>query len=551
MVEETCANDYAYPWYPIGTFEAKFAKDRSATSVILSRVFIKDYDLVSKSRFSEKQENERLKIDTEAMENELNDMEIKDEKTLSPTDPIVKKFTARTDTSSGKSRNKNSRKNKKIDGVYKNFDEYWHAAGDFLSYSAWHADYQGEMAEAESKKLKRAIEDIDPIYVLEEHRDIAENPRFKGLTVEERKASGDCGLTAELYSKHYEIVRKLASEDFDAYTRNLIKRRTQLFLQKVEKLGFVAGYSPDNEENNEGNTEKEKKEIENKNDEIFDDLEYNIDEQFAKPLHSFFRKDEDPEVLPPTSSSSNKPPASGEVSFDFDPEKEPHLIASRAREFYANDPQIRKYLNQKYRLFSRLDEGIIMDREGWFSVTPEKIAEHIADRMVRDGRSLIVDAFTGVGGNAIQFALRGAYVIAIDLDPVRLKCARHNAKVYGVDEYISFICADYFNVAATWAKNPEHAPKIDAVFLSPPWGGPSYLKQTSFDLGEDCCPNGIDIFDATMKITRNIAYFLPRHTKMNQLIDQCRKIKSKMEVEQSSLNSKIKTMTVYFGELAV
>lgn len=39
--------------------------------------------------------------------------------------------------------------------------------------------------------------------------------------------------------------------------------------------------------------------------------------------------------------------------------------------------------------------------EGWFSVTPEKIAEHIAERCRCD---VIVDAFCGVGGNAIQFA---------------------------------------------------------------------------------------------------------------------------------------------------
>lgn len=52
-----------------------------------------------------------------------------------------------------------------------------------------------------------------------------------------------------------------------------------------------------------------------------------------------------------------------------------------------------------------------MDREGWFSVTPEAIAEHIADRVVRNNVSVVVDAFTGVGGNAIQFALRGAHGI--------------------------------------------------------------------------------------------------------------------------------------------
>ena len=44
-----------------------------------------------------------------------------------------------------------------------------------------------------------------------------------------------------------------------------------------------------------------------------------------------------------------------------------------------------------------------MDEEGWFSVTPESIARHHA---VKCGDGIIVDCFTGVGGNAIQFAQR-------------------------------------------------------------------------------------------------------------------------------------------------
>ena len=51
-----------------------------------------------------------------------------------------------------------------------------------------------------------------------------------------------------------------------------------------------------------------------------------------------------------------------------------------------------------------------LSSEGWFSATPEKIAEHLASRCQCD---LIVDAFCGVGSNAIQFAHtceRGMYV---------------------------------------------------------------------------------------------------------------------------------------------
>lgn len=47
--------------------------------------------------------------------------------------------------------------------------------------------------------------------------------------------------------------------------------------------------------------------------------------------------------------------------------------------------------------------------DGWFSVSPERIAQHIADRVVLEKDSLILDGFAGVGGNSIQLALKGAY----------------------------------------------------------------------------------------------------------------------------------------------
>lgn len=45
--------------------------------------------------------------------------------------------------------------------------------------------------------------------------------------------------------------------------------------------------------------------------------------------------------------------------------------------------------------------GCLLDDEGWFSVTPELIANQIAERCRCD---TILDAFCGVGGNAIAFA---------------------------------------------------------------------------------------------------------------------------------------------------
>ena len=73
-----------------------------------------------------------------------------------------------------------------------------------------------------------------------------------------------------------------------------------------------------------------------------------------------------------------------------------------------------KYWAQRKYLFSKFGQGVQLDREGWFSVTPEAIANHNAQRMVElvvNGRNntgsdcIILDAFAGVGGNSIAFAL--------------------------------------------------------------------------------------------------------------------------------------------------
>ncbi|KAF9572370.1 Trimethylguanosine synthase [Mortierella alpina] len=202
-------------------------------------------------------------------------------------------------------------------------------------------------------------------------------------------------------------------------------------------------------------------------------------------------------------------------------------------------PDMHKYWHQRYRYFSLFDQGIKMDKEGWYSVTAEKIAAHIAARCASD---IIIDAFCGVGGNSIQFALTCHRVIAIDIDPVRLECAKHNAKVYGVEDRIEFICGDYMTLIPGL--------KADAVFLSPPWGGPGYLAQDEFDIKHDIPMDGEVLFRETQKITKNIAYFLPRNSNAEQ-IGRLAGADGICEIEKNVLNHVCKAWTAYFGELAI
>ncbi|KAG8570816.1 hypothetical protein GDO81_011433 [Engystomops pustulosus] len=207
----------------------------------------------------------------------------------------------------------------------------------------------------------------------------------------------------------------------------------------------------------------------------------------------------------------------------------------------ASDPHLAKYWAQRYRLFSRFDEGIKLDEEGWFSVTPEKIAEHIAQRVRQCiPGAVVVDAFCGVGGNAIQFALAGMHVIAVDIDPVKLELAYNNAMVYGVADRIELIRADFMGIACDL--------KADVVFLSPPWGGPDYVSAETFDIKTMMSPDGFEIFQLSQQITKNIIYFVPRNTDVEQVASLAGP-GGQVEIEQNFLNKKLKTMTVYFGDL--
>ncbi|VVA92741.1 unnamed protein product [Arabis nemorensis] len=241
-----------------------------------------------------------------------------------------------------------------------------------------------------------------------------------------------------------------------------------------------------------------------------------------------------------------------------------------------------KYWCQRYLLFSRFDEGIKMDEEGWFSVTPEPIAKHHATRC---NGGIVIDCFTGVGGNAIQFASRSHYVIAIDVDPKKLDLAKHNAAIYGVADKIDFVKGDFFDLA--------HNLKAGTVFLSPPWGGPDYLKASMYDMKTMLRPRDGYIsrvslfilwlrvlellisfyakryvltipvwcrdalFKAAMNIASTIIMFLPRNVDINQLAElalsttppwsleasgnpQC------FQVEKNYLNGKLKAITAYY-----
>ena len=259
---------------------------------------------------------------------------------------------------------------------------------------------------------------------------------------------------------------------------------------------------------------------------------------------------------------------------------------------------MRKYWRHRFTLFSLYSAGCLLDEQSWYSVTPESVAFRIAKRCATAG--VVVDLFAGAGGNAIQFASTSANVIAVECDPIKLRLAQWNAKVYGVAHNIRFIHGDsleFLDSIQQWREGtrPNSANDdreeeeevwkgitsadlalVDAVFLSPPWGGVDYAQPSSpsttsnsslggsapaYSLSSILPLDGTTLFTrvSTAFRTPNIAYYLPRNTALAQLshlstllspINSDLTPQLKVEYQYVNYGTKLSSLTAYYGALA-
>jgi trimethylguanosine synthase len=254
-----------------------------------------------------------------------------------------------------------------------------------------------------------------------------------------------------------------------------------------------------------------------------------------------------------------------------------------------------KYWAQRRRLFSRFDDGIQLDKEGWFSVTPEAIANHIAKRVVEETSPqtssegiIVLDSFCGCGGNAIAFARRPevSLVVCVDTDLSKLEMAAKNASVYNIDsEKLLFVHDNAILVLSMYSNGEKSAhqassksnaeeptklhgysfkgplpERLDCIFLSPPWGGSDYLTvgkrhffltHISIQGVDDSSAtiDGEELLTMAQKAVQQVVYFLPRNLNgiaMGRSALQAGYVGT-LELEKNVLNGKFKTITAYLG----
>ncbi|XP_022162132.1 trimethylguanosine synthase-like [Myzus persicae] len=132
-------------------------------------------------------------------------------------------------------------------------------------------------------------------------------------------------------------------------------------------------------------------------------------------------------------------------------------------------------------------------------------------------------------------------VIAIDIDPNKIKLARHNAEIYGVAHKIEFIVGDFFLIYPKL--------KADVVFMSPPWGGPGYSIDNSFSLKSMCANyfgGGFKIFDIVKTIAPNIAFHMPKTTNILECMWLAKDF-GQVEIQQNIINGRLNSLTAFYG----
>jgi trimethylguanosine synthase len=189
-------------------------------------------------------------------------------------------------------------------------------------------------------------------------------------------------------------------------------------------------------------------------------------------------------------------------------------------------PGLQKY----WDLLSPEEKRMQMDIPGLYSITVRELALEIATKLHGDS---VFDAFCGLGGNAIAFALAGKRVIACELDEGRLEMAKANAALAGVSDRITFVQGDTLSQLGRTA--------CDAIFLDPPWGGPQYSKIEKFKLSF-FSPDGEGILESAIRNYAGVAFKLPGNFDFSELD---RFGAGQWQVQENRLNGKLLHYTAY------
>ncbi|CEM21909.1 unnamed protein product [Vitrella brassicaformis CCMP3155] len=148
------------------------------------------------------------------------------------------------------------------------------------------------------------------------------------------------------------------------------------------------------------------------------------------------------------------------------------------------------------------------------SITPRFIADCISNTIVAYlGLGIVLDAFSGVGGQTASLLAAGLTVYACDIDRTNVEHTTHNASVHGrgVLERLFMKCGDYFkqvaSLASRWAREGK---KFAAIHFDMPWG--DEYKNKTYDINKmgDGTMSAFRVLDVAASLTDSFVVKCPK-----------------------------------------
>ena len=203
------------------------------------------------------------------------------------------------------------------------------------------------------------------------------------------------------------------------------------------------------------------------------------------------------------------------------------------------------------------EKKIKIDSESWEYTIPDKVSSYLAKRCQLHSAETVLDAYCGIGMNAINFHQEGFEVIAMDSRMIvstkrkipSVEYAHYNATLHGIHDGIHFIKGEFLDINLTKMM-------IDVVLINPvlkycPEKKFSLLKNSSFDYQA--------VLKKALGMVESVVLCLPRYVEILEIVELFSTVCNEngdsemnciIEVEFQFINRELQQILVFYGPVA-
>lgn len=231
----------------------------------------------------------------------------------------------------------------------------------------------------------------------------------------------------------------------------------------------------------------------------------------------------------------------------------------KTQKFMTYDERLRYSKSKNHNIlknFNNFEKKAKIDTESWEFMIPERISSHIAKRCHAYSLNIILDAYCGIGMNAIQLKKDDLQVIALDTRKIELTnkiehavdYANYNAILHGLKEGVNFVKGEFLNM--NFNNKIFDVILINPVLKLDPEKRFSLLKNVKFDYHK--------VLLKSLKLKKNVILCLPKYVETFEIIDLFSAVFNEieqleencLEIEYQFMNKELQQIVVFYGHIA-